>query len=176
MNKLKNNIVFLDLDGVLNTPQYAVQAFSMWKRTDGWFKSRDKYGQVFDPLACACLEYLVHSTGAKVVISSTWRMSGLEVMQQMFKDREIAVDVIGITPTEVDVVERGTLEYYDLVDRGHEIQQWVNDNEVSNYVILDDHNDFTPEQLEFHYVDCSGKEGFNYNAMAKALKILLTRK
>jgi hypothetical protein len=156
------NVIFLDIDGVLNTPSYAVQAHAMWKRTKGWFKSRDKYGQVFDPMACACLEYLVDTTGAKVVISSTWRKSGLQVMKNMFIDRGIGITVIDITP-ETELI------------RGLEIEKWLYENPVANYVILDDNNDFTQYQLENHFVDCSGKFGFDHNAMVKALKILLTR-
>lgn len=157
----ESKVIFLDIDGVLNTPSYAVQAHAMWKRTDGWFKSRDKYGQVFDPMACACLEYLVNTTGAEVVISSTWRKSGLQVMKDMFKDREVYIDVIDVTP-ESDFI------------RGTEIEMWLAENDwVTNYVILDDDDDFTPDQIKSHYVDCSGKFGFDHNAMVRALKILM---
>ena len=153
-------IIFLDIDGVLNTPNYAVQAHATWKRTNGRFKSRDQYGDIFDPLACACLEYMVDITGAKVVISSAWRKSGLQVMKSMFKDRGIDIDVIDITPE------------FEFI-RGDEIEAWLAENDyVTNYVILDDDCDFTPDQLDSHYVDCSGKYGFDHNAMVKAIKIL----
>lgn len=155
-----NNVIFLDIDGVLNTPDFAVRAHAMWKRTDGWFKSHDKFGQLFDPMAVACLEYLTDTTGARVVISSSWRKSGTGVMLNLFRFREIDIDIVGCTPVTGGI-------------RGEDIAMWLSENVwVENYVILDDDNDFTRQQLENHYVNCSGKYGLDHNAMVRAIKIL----
>lgn len=157
------NIIFLDIDGVLNTSNYGVQAHAMWKRTNGWFKSRDEFGAKFDPMAVDCLEYIVHRTNAKIVISSTWRKSGLHVMKNMFKVRGIDADIIGVTPV------LNTM-------RGEEIEQWLHENDyVTNYVILDNNTDFTEEQKKNHFVCTHGKHGLDHNAMVKALKILMGR-
>jgi len=124
-------IIFLDIDGVLNVIG----------------QGYDEFGQIFHPHLEKNLDTIIKETNAKIVISSTWRMNGLENMQRMWKYRQLAGEVIDITPTEVDVVESGTCEFYDQVDRGHEIQQWLNDHpEVTNYVILDDDNDMLPSQ------------------------------
>jgi hypothetical protein len=130
--KPSNKIIFLDIDGVLNV----------------YCESRDEFGCTFHKHFEDNLRYIIEQTGAKIVISSTWRMSGLKVMQEMWKKRGLAGEVIGITPTEVDVVKRGTCEFYDLVDRGHEIQQYINDNNVQSYVIIDDDNDMLPSQMK----------------------------
>lgn len=157
------NIIFLDIDGVLNTPSYGVVAHAMWKRTNGWFKSRDKYGALFDPMAVSCLEYLVHHTNSKVVISSTWRKSGLRVMRDMFAERDIHVDILDVTPILNTI-------------RGLEIEHWLLQNDwVTNYLILDDDKDFTEEQKKNHFVCTRGKHGFDHNAMVRALKLLLIR-
>ena len=157
------NVIFLDIDGVLNTPNYGVQAHAMWKRTNGWFKSRDEFGAIFDPMAVDCLEYIVHHTNAKIVVSSSWRKSGFKVMKDMFKVRGIDADIIGVTPV------LNTM-------RGEEIEQWLLKNDyVTNYVILDDDTDFTEEQKKNHFVCTHGKYGLDHNAMVKALKILMTR-
>lgn len=164
------NVIFLDIlsicdtdfkcpkcecpDGVLNTPNYGVQAHAMWKRTNGRFKSRDEFGAIFDPMAVDCLEYLVHHTGAKVVVSSTWRKSGFQVMKDLFKFRKI--DIIGVTPVLNAL-------------RGQEIQIWLQENKhVTNYVILDDNTDFLVDQMD-HFV-CT-KYGFDHNCMGKAFEI-----
>ncbi len=124
-------VIFLDIDGVLNVIG----------------QGYDEFGQIFHPHLEKNLDTIIKETNAKIVISSTWRMNGLENMQRMWKYRQLAGEVIDITPTEVDVVESGTCEFYDQVDRGHEIQQWLNDHpEVTNYVILDDDNDMLPSQ------------------------------
>jgi len=157
------NIIFLDIDGVLNTPNYSVQAYAMHTKTNGWFKSRDEFGVLFDPVAVACLEFLAHETNSKVVVSSTWRRSGLQVMKDMFKLRGIDVDIIDVTPIL-------------NTQRGEEIEQWLSENDhITNYVILDDDTDFTDHQRNNHFVCTEGKYGFDHNAMVKALKILLNR-
>lgn len=123
-------VIFLDIDGVLNV----------------YCQGRDEYGCTFHKHFEDNLRWIIEETGAKIVISSTWRRDGLDVMQNLWKHRNLPGEVIDITPTEVDVVEYGTCEFYDLVDRGHEIQQWINDHNIDNYVIIDDDNDMLPSQ------------------------------
>jgi len=123
-------VIFLDIDGVLNV----------------YCQGRDEYGCTFHKHFEDNLRWIIEETGAKIVISSTWRRDGLDVMQNLWRHRNLPGEVIDITPTEVDVVEYGTCEFYDLVDRGHEIQQWINDHDIVNYVIIDDDNDMLPSQ------------------------------
>ena len=125
-------LIFLDIDGVLNVIG----------------QGYDEFGQIFHPHLEKNLDTIIKETNAKIVISSTWRMNGLETMQRMWKYRNIAGEVIDITPTEVDVVNRGTCEFFDQVDRGYEIQQWIDDNKdkIESYCIIDDDNDMLPSQ------------------------------
>ena len=130
INKNMDKIIFLDIDGVLNV--YA--------------EGRDEFGSTFHKHLEDNLRWIIEETGAKIVISSTWRIDGLKRMQEMWEKRGLPGEVIGVTPTETDVVDSGTCEFYDLVDRGHEIQQYINDNGIECYVILDDDNDMLPSQ------------------------------
>jgi hypothetical protein len=132
IQSIMDKIIFLDIDGVLNVIG----------------QGQDEFGQKFHKEFEDNLGWIVRETGAKIVISSTWRSSGLEEMQRMWKYRNIPGEVIDITPFEVDVVQRGTCQYYDMVDRGHEIQQWIDDNGVSCYCIIDDDNDMLPHQMD----------------------------
>jgi len=125
-------IIFLDIDGVLNV---IPQGF-------------DKYGGKFHKHFVDNLKFIIDSTNAKIVISSTWKMNGLKFLQNMWKDRNLPGDIIDITPNEVDVVKRGTCEFYDMVDRGYEIQQWIDDNNVKCYCIIDDDNDMLSSQMD----------------------------
>lgn len=127
-----DKIIFLDIDGVLNVMMPDV----------------DYFGQCFHKHFEDNLKWIIDNTGAKIVISSTWRMDGLDRMREMWKYRNLAGEVIDITPTVVDVVERGTCEFYDLVDRGYEIQQWIDDHkdQIESYCIIDDDNDMLPSQ------------------------------
>lgn len=123
-------VIFLDIDGVLNVIP----------------KDFDKYGGIFHDHFVDNLRKIINTTGAKIVISSTWRISGLEDMKNMWKDRSLPGEVIDITPNEVDVVKAGVCDYYDMVKRGDEIKLWLDNNKVDNYVIIDDDNDMLVEQ------------------------------
>jgi len=118
-------VIFLDIDGVINLiPQ-----------------GRDEFGSLFHPHLVENLKRLVEATGAKIVISSTWRLSGLSIMKEMWNKRELPGDVIDITSSLMQ--QRNT-----TLCRGEEIELWLNDHpEVTNYVILDDDTDMNENQI-----------------------------
>ena len=159
----------MDIDGVLNViPQ-----------------GRDVYGSQFHTHLVSNLKSIIDETGAKIVISSTWRMSGLITMVNMWKDRNLPGQIVGITPNIVDdeIQER----YYDPeADRGYEIQQYLEDhNDISSYVIIDDDVDMLPHQKKF-FVQTSGNSdhpdcidigyGLTEICANKAIKILNDKK
>lgn len=131
-------VLFLDIDGVLNSfdNMYALGAVSYHNGPN----DRDKYGHTFDERCVRWLRVLIKETNAKIVISSAWRIAGLEVMKKMWEDRNLPGEVIDITP-----------ESYDINDdsRGREIQMWLDKNEVESYCILDDDPDMLPEQMKY---------------------------
>jgi hypothetical protein len=121
-----DKIIFLDIDGVLNViPQ-----------------GHDKYGSQFHKHFEENLRDLIKRTGAKIVLSSTWRMSGLSVIQEMWKVRKLAGEVIDITPC-ARWMEDDEIEGHD---RGYEIQHWLDRNTVKCFVIIDDDTDMLPSQ------------------------------
>jgi len=138
-------VIFLDIDGVLNVMN----------------QERDRYGSLFHPHLVDNLRRLVEETGAKIVISSTWRWSGLHWIESMWKDRKLPGKVIGITPTRVDpeLVER----HYDPdADRGYEIQQYLEDNKVDRYVIIDDDHDMLPTQYKCFVQTSNNRDHTNH--------------
>lgn len=152
------SIIFLDIDGVLR-PTHS-------------YIGKDEYGQLFVNECVDNLRYLIEQTGAKIVISSTWKSSGLIIMKEMWDKRNLPGEVIDLTPNEVDVVDSGNAEFYDLVDRGMELEQWiVNNNFTGSYVILDDIPDFTKEQM-CHYVKTNPSIGLTKDNINKAISIL----
>lgn len=138
-------VIFLDIDGVLNTEVWTRHVFKIIGDKTDTYKSqwyRDEYGHIFDSMAVDMLEWLIEATGAKIVISSTWRMSGLRVMQTMWEMRDLPGEVIDITPKL-------------NTPRGEEIAEWLRENQVDSYVIIDDDADMLPEQLSnFVQTDC----------------------
>ncbi|TXK52380.1 hypothetical protein FVR03_01300 [Pontibacter qinzhouensis] len=146
-------VIFLDIDGVLNTTSH----LELLRKKA--IKCRDEFGHLFCPDAVENLEYLSHVSGAKVVISSTWRASGLKVIKDLFKYRMIEVDILSVTP-------------FLNTPRGEEIAAWLSENDyVTNYVIIDDDADMTPEQAPF-FVQTGVKKGLTRELANKALTIL----
>ena len=153
-------VIFLDIDGVLNViPQ-----------------GHDKWGGIFHKHFVDNLKRIIDKTGAKIVISSTWRMDGgLSGMAQMWVDRGLPGEVIGITPNFM-------LKYKTTLCRGKEIDSYLIENtDITNYVILDDDSDMEPHQLE-NFVMTSGNNehddcidigyGLTHICAEKAIEIL----
>ena len=126
-------VVFLDLDGVVNNGRYDPKAAT--------------YALV--PGCVAQLGRILERTGAKVVLSSSWRylvheglMSLSEFEQVLGHHGAPGIQIIGLTPTDEQV--RG---------RGNQIQAWLDANGsglgIASYVVLDDMDaadEFDPRQ------------------------------
>ena len=146
--------IFLDFDGVINT-------------------QNDK----FDKNAVANLRRLLVKTDAKVVISSTWRLQGMEYIQQLWQEYHLPGEVIGLTPScnsisfsNVD----GQEEWQGLHGcKGLEIAEWLrlNAKESYQYIILDDEEDFLLSQRE-HLVKVEGSKGLDKADVRVAIQIL----
>lgn len=130
-------IIFLDIDGVLNVIPTGF----------------DKFGPTFHDHFVENLKHLLQETGAKLVISSSWKHSGLKTMKDMWKYRNLPGEVIDITPDCQYVVdELGKMRYYDEVSRG----AWLDKHDnIENYVIIDDDNDMLESQQN-NFVKTSG--------------------
>jgi hypothetical protein len=64
-------IIFLDIDGVLNTEHGLKLWSNNWKNPELMRNSKDDKKQ-FCPEAVEVLRRIIETTGAKIVISSTW--------------------------------------------------------------------------------------------------------
>lgn len=146
--------IFLDIDGVLNVD----------------YEDRDQFGHIFRDEYVQNLKEIIEKTGAKIVISSTWKDKGIERMLALWKERQLPGEIIDVTPDCVDVCESTNIVYYDQVKRGHEIKLWLDRHpEVTQYVIFDDIQDFLDEQQDY-FVKCI--KGINEECKIKAINIL----
>jgi len=124
-------IIFLDIDGVLNV----------------YCQGRDVFGCTFHKHFEDNLRLIIEQTGAKIVISSTWRYSGLKVMKEMWISRGLAGEVIDITPDMIKFVDNEDI--YESVERGEEIHKWLDDHsDIESYVIIDDDDDMLESQKD----------------------------
>jgi len=141
-------VIFLDIDGVLvtrNSIKYQYLNFP------------DETNIRFSKKAVKNLNKLIRLTGAKIVISSTWRLfHSLEELQNIFKKQKIRGKIISTTS-----IEKATIE--EDIPRGQKIADWLEQHpEVEQYVIIDD--DIQADCIQFHPFNCvetSYKRGFS---------------
>lgn len=81
--------IILDIDGVLNSTRY-------W-HDSGRHLPQNQAGAI-DPAAVERLNTIVLNTGAKVVLSSSWRRLGLAVVNEMLRQRGFTSHLIDATP------------------------------------------------------------------------------
>lgn len=125
-------IIFLDIDGVLNLK----------------YPGHDKYGRLFHPHFIDNLRTILEATGAKIVMSSSWKINGIDWLRDMWKDRNLPGEIVDITPDLY--YEYSVLRDDDDYCRGDEIKQWLDNNSnITSYVIIDDDTDMLEEQKKY---------------------------
>lgn len=146
-------VIFLDFDGPLNI------MYHEW----------DTYGQVFHPEYIENLSYIIEKTGAKIVISSSWRSDGLDRIREMWNFRNYPGEIIDTTPKLLIPYKNGLMYFnqneelpetiYTLA-RGNEIDFWLEKEAkrlnyiVEQYCIIDDDSDILFKQRN-NFVQCS---------------------
>lgn len=158
-------VIFLDIDGVLNHPgTYADD--SQW---------RDHGDGLRVPVAPECmlrLNRLVAETGAKIVISSSWRMfARWQDLGPALQCHGLVGDVVGETPdliNDQDWLRRWRARHgeeftYERLERGWEITEYLRDDwRVLAFVILDDCSDMAGVKSHLVHVDAvTGLDDFD---------------
>lgn len=130
------NLIFLDIDGVLNSELFCKTEEFKLKRE---VKEDGRTGHLRRDLWSDLVEVLkdfVLKVDAEIVISSTWRQhTTLEEFREVFNDWGIGDRIIDVTPI---------IRYKGSV-RGNEVYAWLQDNrptDFARYVIFDDDSDF----------------------------------
>ena len=146
-------ILFLDIDGVLNTDR------QQWYCQMNSIAPVDKFGYAFDSKALENLATILEETGAEIVISSSWKFLGLQTLQKMWKDRNMPGTILDITP--------------DGDNKGLKIDEWLlkHEGQISGYAIIDDENDMQPEQ-QGHFVQTNPQFGITLKDAERVITIL----
>lgn len=155
------NIIFLDIDGVMNTEHHLRRQ----QKETGTMKNRN-----WSPIACRHIMLLCKQFDACIVISSTWRIDHkMEELRSILKKNDIDPDLlIDTTPALVHEAKAGSF------CRGDEIKRWLDENPCLNYVIIDDisPSEFLKDQ-QAHLVTVKPDKGFAVKQAAiKASEIL----
>jgi hypothetical protein len=158
-------IIFLDIDGVLNSGDNLI-SLNVLKEEDS-----DQHGQFFDDRCVRYLKWIIQETGAYIVISSSWRLAGLQAMKQLWEDRKLPGFVSDITPRSFINKEGERASYYC---RGEEIAAWLKQNNLNDgneWVILDDNSDMLEDQLN-NFVQTNTRIGLDYTTSKEVVDIL----
>ena len=149
-------IIFLDFDGVLNTEYYQGLLQFQGKQ---W---QDQYGAFFDPRAVRQLKRVIDTTGADIVVESSWKYLGLEAMQELWRVRNLPGRVIDITPSLTD-----------NASKGEEIAAWLSEHAMSDarYVIIDDEYVVLDSQIPY-LIWTNPYEGLTEEQANRAISIL----
>jgi len=180
MPKKYDKIIFLDIDGVLNSEnwykkRYVMPEFKEYLDNKKHMSDIQHDAWEFDPDAVARLNKIIKETGAKIVVSSVWR--NMPNIKDILKDVGIIGEVVGITPTIWDLKHgKSNIEIKSHVPRGIEIQEWIyanykeySDREDLKYVMIDDDCDIYPS---CYFVNTSWRTGLTDELAQKAIDIL----
>lgn len=123
-------VVFLDIDGVLNTSDTFQKRYFKYQKTGIISLEIDEFRLKY-------LKNLIIETDAKIVLTSTWRI--------FFKKEFNSIKPISEKSKELSTLfSKYGIEIYDMTPfietrwREKEIELWLNNNEVDSFVIFDD--------------------------------------
>lgn len=134
---MENKVIFLDIDGVITSAR------------TGWHN--------LDIYAVNFLRWFCKESGAKIVISSTWRYN---------HDAEFWRSIFGDYMHDSFRTTRAHLEI-----RGLEIEDWLRSHpEVTEYLILDDDSDMLDDQKD-RLILTDAMNGLLFEGMCKMLEL-----
>lgn len=153
--------IFLDIDGVIATPASMRKSYEL---------GREPEDMLFDTLALMYVGRLVQLTGAKVVLSSTWREdldSNDPLLRAIVDNLCRQLEATGAPLFDVTPKVLGG-------DRSSEIAAWLEDHPCEAWVILDDRATFEqrPDVCGDHLVLVENSDGVRHPHYLRALAAL----
>ena len=182
----KVNVLFLDIDGVLNSTKW----MSLLHHEDT-FRKKSSHSQPFDPVCVRIINQVCSEFDVEVVVSSTWR--GMPMIDRVLNIAGLEcsffnssyIDLKNKLPSEhyiagesdKDRAERvGTITTTKLTGlggfRGDQIDDWFKrfGSYVDKWAIIDDDSDFHPHQKE-RFVHTDGENGISFENYRELRKI-----
>lgn len=145
-----NKIIFLDIDGVLNSARSVIAFGGFPHNPDGYERG------MFDEVAVQLIKGIAEQAEANIILSSSWRK------HNNWQDigPSLGLPIIGRTPSMSGF-------------RGEEIEHWMKstNQEISHYAIIDDDSDMLEHQMP-HFVHTSGFDGFTWANAQKLCELM----
>lgn len=159
-NKMK--VIFLDIDGVLNSTRSYLGGKARHRKTDEDIVDHVKHD--IDPVAIDLINFLRRYTDAEIVVSSSHRLDFQ--WDGNTRGLDSYMRTLGIDPI-LDATA-----YLPNCMRGEEIELWLREHPgVTRYVIIDDSGDMLPSQMD-SFVQTDPSVGFTDKDFYKATRIL----
>lgn len=146
-------ILFLDIDGVLNSKIYYKYIY----------KPEEGHGR-FDPYCVVLIRRLIEEFSLQVVITSTWRNGVVERLMKELEESNLMQYLHSDWHTPI----------LRSVNRGKEIQLWLDNHpETEDYIIIDDNENLLEYQLN-KFVKTDNYAGMAQMQYHQARNLLLT--
>ncbi len=123
-------IIFLDIDGVLNT-------------SETFIKRKEKYNQTgildieIDEFRVEYLKQIIDKTGAKIVLSSSWRLFFNKENDRIIPRNKKGLELYNLfNKYDIEIYDITTKDNY--LKREEQINMWLNDNDVDSFAVIDD--------------------------------------
>lgn len=154
---MRNPIIFLDFDGVVETIYWEQDIDGSWS----YNIHKHRKSELNNKQAIGWLNELYSKVKYDIVVSSNWRI-GMTI-----EDLQNLITNSGFNP-EIRVIGTTPILYQQ---RGKEIQQWIDDNNFTGkFIIIDDDSDMCHLLPLLIRTDC--QLGFTIYDYQKALKLL----
>lgn len=151
------NVVFLDYDGVVNTPQWRFnEGENRWVCTYAY----PSMNTVNDFQAVQWVSEFCQKYDYKIVVTSTWR----------FRENYKECLINGGLRKEIEIIDKTPRFMSTKFSRGDEISAWLREHpEVESYLIFDDDTDMGPHGD--HLIHCDSCRGFKMDEFEQAKRI-----
>jgi hypothetical protein len=159
-----DKIIFLDLDGILNSENYFSEIKPIWFKPEEILSGKN-LDEAIDPKAVTQLNRIIDETGANIVLSSHWRLwlplsKICDILVVRGLKKQFVKNFIDKTP-----VGSG--------ERQKDIKLWLSENkDIKNFIILDDKPKSDFIEIIDHFVHCKEKKGLTIKRANKAIKLL----
>lgn len=154
------NIIFLDVDGVLNNIKDAEELYEKTRKPIVGFE------WPFSKISLNVLKRIVDDTDAQIVVTSSWRLrkQGREILLSELEKYNLKERVIGWTPS------------LKAFDREKEIIAYLKSIEYENlnFIILDDEVSWYKD-LENNVIKTNAYFGLNEEHLEKSINLLKSK-
>lgn len=150
-------VIFLDIDGVLNSEEWDryVQSFTYGARFNSCY--------LLSQEMILRLQNVVFQTNAEIVLTSSWRTNERAVCALT---RQLSLYHLSIRDSTVS---------YAYGNRADEVKLWIKSHSnITSYAIIDDYDDgFTQDEvLSTHFVQTAYAYGLTHEKAAEMIEIL----